>query len=58
MTLQEEMGEPFGFWLVREFMISPNDQADEVQPLTNRYTLLTGIVILLVIEMVRLLIPR
>ena len=58
MTLQNEMGEPFAFWLVGEFLISPDDQADEVQPLTNRYTFLTGTVMLMVIAVIRLLISR
>jgi len=58
MTLQNEMGEPFAFWLVGEFLIAPDDQADEAQPLTNRYTFLTGTVILIVIAMIRLVISR
>lgn len=56
MTLKNHTGEPFAFWLIKEFLGSPEDQADEAQPMTNRYTLLTGIAILVVIAIIRLLI--
>jgi hypothetical protein len=58
MTFLNEMREPFAFWLIRTFLISPEDEVDEKQPLTNRYTILTGTVIVIFILIVRLLISR
>jgi hypothetical protein len=58
MTILDQMDEPFAFWLVRTFLISPEDQTDDTQPLTTTYTFLTGTVILMVIVIVRILISR
>jgi hypothetical protein len=58
MTGFNLMGEPFAFWLVQAFLISEEDQTDEMQPLTNTYTFMMAIVILIVIVLVGLLLSR
>ena len=58
MTILDQIGEPFAFWLVRTFLTSPEDQTDDTQPVTTMHTFLIGTVILVVIVIVRLLISH
>jgi hypothetical protein len=55
MAALSRMNEPFAFWLVQSFLIPEEDQADEMEPLTSKYTFVTGTVVFVVIVIVRLL---
>jgi hypothetical protein len=46
MIKRQSIQEPFAFWLIREFLTSEEDAAEELRPITNRefYSILAMLV--------------
>lgn len=56
MMLGKEIGEPFAFWLVNNFLPPLDETSEEVQPMIDRHTFLTGTAIVMLIVLLGLLV--